>query len=82
MQGVRESRSLRRWRRHLGRDTPRRWVWALPRRRGEASAILLRALFLPDDSLPCMHAADVRWVPAVEQFLGPLRHRTRSVCDV
>lgn len=46
------SRSRRLWRRHLGLNTPRRWVPALPGRQGAALEILPRALFLPGGSLP------------------------------
>lgn len=70
MQGGREKSDTsllgRPWRRHLRRDTPRRWVRALPKRRGAASAIPPRALFLPDDSLPFINSANVRLVPALE----------------
>lgn len=56
----RRSGSRRQWRRHLGCNTPRRWVQALPETQGAASEILLRTLFLPGGSLPFINSANVR----------------------
>lgn len=70
------------WRRHLRRDTPRRWVRALPKRRGAASAIPPRALFLPDDSLPFINSANVRWVPALEQAPGTAVTRFSDLASI
>lgn len=71
----RPSRPRRRRRRHLGRDTPGRWVWARPRRRGAASAVLPRALFLPK-------AAGVRWGPAREQCPGLAGAGASQPCEL
>lgn len=74
MQGGRESRTRESVGQAVAPPSPPRHstevVRALPKRRGAASAIPPRALFLPDDSLPCINSANVRWVPALEQAPG------------